>query len=165
VELNLPTQQDIVIEVRPFSEADKLLKSRGFEWRGVMTDIIDKDEGLYTSFDEQDYSNLRNSMIESLKKSQSFKAVHDIQNENDSVNGIRLYLSFDESGVNQTSLRSFCFLNAFAWTEASQDSVISKKEINTKGSSSWSMNGAKNSAITKFIKEIADLLSTAGREE
>lgn len=160
VELNLPPQQDIVIVVRPFLEADKLLVSRGFEWRGAITDLIDKETGLYTSFDEKDYANLRKSLIESLRESQSFKAVYDIQNENESVNGIRLYLSFDESGVNQTSLVSFCFLNAFAWTEISQDSVLSKKEIKTKGKSSWSVNGAKNAAITKFIKEIADLLST-----
>jgi hypothetical protein len=36
VKLNLAPQQDIAIDVRPFSEADKLLASRGFEWRGAI---------------------------------------------------------------------------------------------------------------------------------
>jgi hypothetical protein len=165
VKLNLPPQQDVSIEVRPFPEADKLLASRGFEWRGAITDILNKESGLYTSFDEQDYTNLRKSLIESLRESQSFQEIYDVHDENESVSGVRLYLSFDESGVNQTSLVSFCFLNAFAWTEASQDSVISKKEIKTKGKSNWSVNGAKNAAITKFIKEIAYLLSTEAKEE
>ncbi len=159
VELNLHPQRDIVIEIMPFSEADKLLASRGFKWRGTLADLIDKETGLYTSFDDKDYTNLRQSLIKSLKESQNFKAIHDIQNEDESTNGIRLYISFDESGINRTSLESFCFLNAFAWTEISRDSILSIKEIKTKGRSSWSVNGAKNEAITKFIKEVAQLVS------
>ena len=104
VELNIPPQRDIAVEIRPFSEADKLLASRGFKWRGALTDLVDKETGLYTSFDDQDYLILRQSLIQSLIESQCFKEVLDIQNENESANEPRLYLSFDESGVNQTSL-------------------------------------------------------------
>ena len=143
----------------PFSEAKKRLASRGFKWRGAIVDLIDRKTGLYTSFDDDDYANLRQSLIQSLRKSQSFKAIHDIQNENESADGIRLYISFDESGINQTSFESFCVLNAYAWTEIAGDSVLSKKEIKTRGRSSWSAGGAKNDAITKFIKEVAQFIS------
>ncbi len=158
-ELNLNLQGDTVIEIMPFSEAKKRLASKGFKWRGAIPDLIDKETGLYTSFDDADYAFLRKSLIQSLRKSQSFKAIHDIQNENESVNGIRFYISFDESGINQTSLESFCVLNAYAWTEVAADSVLSKKEIKTRGRSGWSVNGAKNDAITKFIKEVSQLIS------
>ncbi len=89
------------------------------------------------------------------------KAIHDIKNENESGTGIRLYISFDDSGINQTSFtaESFCVLNAFAWTEIAEDSVLSKKEIRTRGRSNWSVRGAQNDAITKFIKEVAQLIS------
>jgi hypothetical protein len=159
VELNLNPQRDTVIEIMPFSEAKKRLASRGFKWRGAIVDLIDRETGLYTSFDDEDYANLRQSLIQSLRRSQIFKAINDIQNENVSANGIRLYISFDESGINQTSLESFCVLNAYAWTEIEGDSVLSKKEIKTKGRSNWSASGAKNDAITKFIKEVAQLIS------
>ena len=86
---------------------------------------------------DEDYANLRQSLIQSLRKGQIFKAIHDIQNENESSNGIRVYISFDESGINQTSFESFCVLNAYAWTEIAGDSVLSKKEIKTRGRSSW----------------------------
>ena len=159
VKLNLNPQRDTVIEIMPFSEAKKRLASTDPKWRGSLAELIDRETGLYTSFDNEDYANLRQSLIQSLRKSQIFKAIHDIQNETESDNRIRLYISFDESGINQTSFESFCVLNAFAWTEIAGDSVLSKKEIKTKGRSSWSASGAKNDAITKFIKEVAQLIS------
>ena len=137
----------------------KRLALKDPKWRGTFAELIDKETGLYTSLDNKDYVNLRQSLIQSLKKSQSFKAIHDIQNENESINGTRLYISFDESGINQTSFESFCVINAYAWTEIAGDSVLSKKEIKTKGSSSWSAKKAKNDAIVKFIKEVAQLIS------
>jgi hypothetical protein len=158
-ELNLHPQKDIIIEIRPLSEANKLLASRGFKFRGVLADVIDKEKGLYTSFDEKEYSYIRKSLIESLKESENFKVIYDVKYDDDPSNGIRLYISFDESGITQTSLELFCFINSFVWTEISQDSVLSKKEIKTKGKSSWSVNRAKKEAITKFIKEVAQLVS------
>jgi hypothetical protein len=160
VELNLHPQKDIIIEIRPLSEANKLLVSRGFKFRGVLADVIDKEEALYTSFDEKEYSYIRQSLIESLKESESFKAIYDVKDDHHPSNGIRLYISFDESGISQTSLESFCFINSFVWSEISQDSLLSKKEIKTKGKSSWSVNRAKKEAITKFITEVAQLVSS-----
>ncbi len=159
VNLNLFPQGDAVIEVRPFPEAKKRLVSRGFKWRGALVNLIDPENGLYTAFEKEDFVYLRRSLIQSLRESESFKAIHDIQNEDESVNGTRLYICFDKSGVKQTTFESFCFLNACAWTENSTDSVLSKKEIKTTGKSSWSASGAKNEAITKFIKEVAQLIS------
>ncbi len=159
VELNLNLQRDTIIEIMPFSEAKKRLASKDSEWRGAIPDLIDRETGLYTSFDDEDYAYLRKSLIQSLRKSHSFKAIHDIPNENESANGIRFYISFDESGINQTTFESFCVLNAYAWTEIAGDSVLLKKEIKTRGRSSWSAGGAKNDAIAKFIKEVAQLIS------
>lgn len=159
VELNFSPQRDTVIEIMPFREAKKRLATKDSKWRGTLTDLIDRENGLYTSFDDNDCANLRQSLIQSLRMSKIFKAVHDIKNENESGNGIRLYISFDESGINQTSFKSYCVLNAFAWTEIAEDSVLSKKEIRTRGRSNWSVRGAQNDAITKFIKEVAQLIS------
>jgi hypothetical protein len=157
--LNLNPQRDTVIEIMSFSDAKKRFATKDPKWRGAIPDLIDREDGLYTSCDDEDYAYLRQSLIQSLQKSQIFKAIHDIQNKNELGNGIRLYISFDESGINQTSLESFCVLNAFVWTEIAEDSVLSKKEIRTRGRSSWSASRAKNDAMTKFIKEVAQLIS------
>jgi len=159
VELSFDTQRDEIIDIMPFSVAKKRLAEKDIKWRGTITDIIDKESGLYSSFDDKDYDYLRQSLIQSLRESQGFKAIYDIQNENETSNGVHVYISFDESGVNQTEFASFCLLNAFAWTETAEDSVLAKKEIKTRGRSNWSASGAKNDAIRKFIKEVAQLIS------
>ena len=146
----------------PFVAAKKRLSEKGIKWRSTIPDIIEKESGLYISFDDKDYEILRKSLIQSIRESKGFKEIHDIQNEKETSNGVRVYISFDESGVDQTGLFSFsavCFIKAFAWTEIAKDSVLAKMEIKTKGRSSWSASGAKNDAITRFIKEIAQLLS------
>jgi hypothetical protein len=159
IKLNLHPQKDTVINIMSFSEAKNRLAAKGIKWRGTITDLIDRDKGLYTSFNEEDYDNLRQSLVQSFKKSDVFKAVYDIQEEDELLNGICLYIAFDESGINQTSLVLFCFLNAFVWTEIAGDSVLKKAEIKAVGRSSWSPGAAKNDAITKFIREIGDLIS------
>lgn len=162
VELSFDAQRDEIIEIMPFSASKKRLAEKDIKWRRTIPDILDKQSGLYTSLDDKDYENLRQSLIQSLRESKGFKEIHDIQNEKETSNGVRVYISFDESGVDQTGLFSFsavCFIKAFAWTEIAKDSVLVKKEIATKGKSRWSAGGAKNDAMIKFIGEIAQLIS------
>ena len=159
VELNLNPQKDAVIAIMPLADAKNRLATKSPKWRGKLTNVIARETGLFTPFDEKDYLNLRQLLIRSLRKSQAFKAVHDIQTETTAESGIRVYIRFDESGKTQSSLASFCDLNAFAWIETAADSVLSKKELQTKGRSNWSTGGAKNKAISKFIKEVAQFIS------
>jgi len=162
IELSFDAQRDEIIEIMPFSAAKKKLSEKDIKWRSTIPDILDKESGLYTSRDDKDYENLRQSLIRSLRESKGFKEIHDIQNEKEISNGVRIYISFDESGINQTGLFSFsavCLIKAFAWTEIAIDSVLVKKEIAAKGKSRWSARGAKNDAMIKFIEEIAQLIS------
>ena len=159
VELKPNLQKDTEIDIMPFSAARKRLERKGSRWRGMFTDIIDKKDALYKAFDDEDLTNIRQTLIKSLRKSQNFKAIYNINTEKELVKGVRLYICFDRSGIKQTSFESFCFLNACVWTEIAGDSIVSKKDIKTVGKSIWSLSNAKNKAITKFIKEVALLLS------
>jgi len=160
IELNLPPQKDMVVEIRPFSEAKRYVTSKGFKWRGALTDLIDKKNGLYTSLNDNDYKEIRKILINSLRESRSFGEIYDIHDENESFNGIRLFVCFDDSGIKQTTMTYVCFINACSWTTTPGDSMLIKREIHSKGSSNWSATGAQEEAITQFINEVAQLLAS-----
>lgn len=159
VTLIINPQKNTIIDVMPFSAAKKRLEAKGPRWRGMFTDLVDIENGLYTPFEKNDLEIIRKSLIKSLRHSKSFKLINDVKTYNEAQNGIRLYLCFDKSGTKQTSRESFCFINACAWTEIANDSVVSKIEIKTVGKSNWSLNNAKDEATEKFLLEIAKLFS------
>jgi hypothetical protein len=162
VHLDLPVHQNIILEIRSFSEAKKYMAAQGFKWRGTMTDLVNTEDKLFTSFEDKDFAQLRRLLIRSIYESQSFKAVEDIQDENQAHKGLCLYLCFDQSGIRQTMLEYFCFINACAWTAIKGDSLFAKKEIKTKGQSKWSAGRALNEAERQFVKEVGQLLAMTG---
>jgi len=159
VKLKINPQKNTIIDVMPFSDAKKRLTAKGPRWRGMFTDLVNIENGLYTALEKNDLEIIRKSLIKSLRHSDSFQLINDVKTEDGTQKGIRLYLCFDKSGTKQTSRESFCFINACAWIETARDSVLSKMEIKTVGKSNWSLNNAKDEATNKFLLEIAKLFS------
>jgi hypothetical protein len=158
--LHLKPQSDTVVEVMPFALAKKRFTGNDAWRRGLIGVAIDAGTGIYTyRFDDTDYSNLRKSAIESLRKANSFKDVRDVANENETRNGLRLYIDFAESGMRQAAMSCTCVLKAHAWTEDVSENVIAKKDILVEEVSIWTVSDAKNKAIDRFVQEVAALFS------
>lgn len=162
VDLNIKPQRDTVIEVMPFAAAKvRFAMSDAWGHHGLAGVVINAYTGIYTyKFDDYDYSNIRKSLIDSLQNDNSFRAIQDIENENEVGKGTRLYINFTESGMHSYSLGGFaCLLKAYTWTEDPGGSIMAKSEITVEGTSLLSVNRAKNQAIEMFVHEVAKLLS------
>jgi hypothetical protein len=146
ISLNIDAQPETFVLVMPFAAAQERFATR---------------EGIYTyKFDDQDYANLRKSIIESLQKNGSFKGVQDVSHETEIVTGTSLYVSFEESGMGSASWgKTACTLRAFAWTEDVTGNVMAEKEI-TVVETSVAVRAAKNKAIAKFVQELSGLFVT-----
>lgn len=162
VRLNIKAQPDTLIEVMPFEAAKKQFATSDASDRGPLGVAIDSETSIYTyKFDDEDYANLRKSIIESLQKEASFKGVHDVSNEGEIGTGTKLYIDFTESGIGSAGWGGFtCAINAYAWTEDATGNVLAKEEIAVLERSGMTVAGAKNKAITKFVREVSGLFAT-----
>ena len=110
------------IAVMPWEKAKKSLSASdakqrsdmGFEAVGVLAgphEAVDEATGLFTyTFDQDDYENLRQSVIQSLHKSEAFSEVIDVSDATPPDSDLRLVLTFSESGIVQTPATSKCIL-------------------------------------------------------
>jgi hypothetical protein len=150
-----------VIVVMPDTLAEKRFSTSDWSRRGVVSTVIGRTTGIYTyTFGDDDYKNLRTSLVESLRSSGAFQNVVDQVDERSLPDGVRLYIKFSESGMNKTALgMSFiCILKAIAWTEDSNSNVLNKKDISINEESIMTVSAAKNQAIEKFVLEVASIL-------
>lgn len=162
VSLNIKAQTDTLVEVMPFETAKKRFATSDAGARGPIGVLLDQRTGLYTyKFDDKDYANLRNSVIESLLKGGFFKGVHDVTYDGEVGTGTRLYINFSESGMGRSGWGGYtCALNAYAWTEDATGNVLAKKEIAVIEKSGMGVGAAKNKAITQFVREVSGLFVT-----
>jgi hypothetical protein len=152
ISLNIEPQSEILLLVMPFVVAEK---------RFAVSD--DRSQGLVYvyRFADEDYENLRKSIIESLDKKDSFKGVQDASSQSENGAGTSLYVEFAESGMETASWGGFaCALKAYAWTEDSTGNVLAKREIAVLEKSQMSVGAAKNRAITEFVREVSRLFAT-----
>ena len=159
ISLNIEAQPETMVLVMPFADAEKRFATSDAAGRGPIGILIEGETGIYTyKFDDQDYSNLRKSLIESLQKVGSFKEIRDVSLETEVVTGTSLYVDFKESGMGSASWGRFvCTLKAFAWTEDVTGNVLAEKEITVVEIGAMSVGAAKNKAIAKFVQELSGL--------
>lgn len=161
VDLNLKPQRDTVIEVMPYAAAEKQYTTSDAGRRGLLGLVIDANTGIYTyKVDARDYANLRESIIQSLRKSDAFKDVRDIQNESESRTGVCLFLKINESGMRQTAFTFVCVIKGKAWTSDASGRIITQKDINVEQSSAFTVGAAKSKAISKCVQEVVAIFAS-----
>ena len=145
----------------PFAVAEKRFAASDASVRGALGVAIDYETGIYTyRFADEDYANLRKSIIESLDKEDSFKGVQDASSQTENGAGTSLYVKFIESGTESESWGGFaCALKAHAWTEDATGNVLANREIAVLEKSQMSVGAAKNKAITEFVREVSELFA------
>ena len=159
VTLNIKPQPETVVHVMPAAAAQKRLTTSDAAKRALLGILVDQATGIYTyKFDDKDYGHLRQSVVESLQQGHAFRAVHDVTADTVEGDGTRLYISFQESGMQQTKWGNFiCILKALAWTEDAGGNVLAKKNVAVEEKSGVTVRVAKGKAISRFVTEVGGL--------
>jgi hypothetical protein len=167
VTLNISPQPTTVIEVMSTSAAKERFVTRDkrdtvWAWTNKGLQKVWMPDARAYAFDDNDYANLRKSVIESLQQGRFFKEVRDISPSVAVGNGTRLYVDFSASGMGSTGwMGGFtCTINAAAWIENPTGKVLATREIAVQGKSEVTVSIAKNEAITKFVQELSKLFVT-----
>jgi hypothetical protein len=160
------------IAVMPWEKAKKSLSASDAKQRAEMAqeavgilagphEAVDDATGLFTyTFNQDDYANLRQSVIQSLIKSEAFSDVIDVSDTPPTSDDLKLILTFSKSGIVQTPATSKCILNGLARIVKDTDDAVPTRKIAIEATSFLSVNGAKNKAIKEYLVEIGELLKS-----
>jgi hypothetical protein len=122
---------------------------------------VDATTGLFTyTFEQNDYVNLRQSVIQSLRKSDAFSEVIDVSDGQPAEDSLRLVLVFAESGIVKTPATFKCILNGTARVEGGSADAALACDIAIKATSLLSVSGAKSKAIEMYLAKIGELLKS-----
>jgi hypothetical protein len=146
VELNIPPQPDVVIEIMPIVTAGEQY-STTFSYRTY-------------SFNNSDYYNLRQSLKTSLDSAKIFREVREVVDQKEATDGIRMHIEFSESGMKRPlpGFSVVCVLKGKAWTTDAHNNIIAQKDINVE-ESNLNVGASKTEAIRVCVQEILSLLS------
>jgi hypothetical protein len=149
------------IAVMPFSKAKNQLVATDAQQRRLLQEEVDATTGLFTyTFEQNDYVNLRQSVIQSLRKSDAFSEVIDVSDGQPAEDSLRLVLVFAESGIVKTPATFKCILNGTARVEGGSADAALACDIAIKATSLLSVSGAKSKAIEMYLAKIGELLKS-----
>lgn len=160
------------IAVMPWAKVTNSLSTSDAHQRSVMAfglvgalagphEMVDEKTGMFTyTFDKDDYANLRQSIIQSLHKSEAFSEVIDVSDAPPPGDDLRLDLAFYESGIVQTPATSKCILRGLARVVGGTADAAKPRIIDIEATSLLSVSGAKGKAMKKYLAEIGELLKS-----
>jgi hypothetical protein len=135
---------------------------RNGRYRTAGDHVLTKDLGTH-SFDDSDFQNLRQSLIQSLQAASAFGEIVD-------ANGVgpeapptpgawRLRVEFELTGMKQTPFTSTCLLKGTCSFEGPDGRVVRAQKVDVVEDSLMTVSAAKNSAIESFVEECAKSLA------
>jgi hypothetical protein len=110
------------------------------------------------TFDEQDYRNLRRSLIESLRTGKYYKAVGD--GSIAANDGLLLDFAFAESGIQQTFTYSTCIIKGRLTVKQPTGKVLRQADVSVEEKSAVTVGASKNAAIRAFLQKTAGVLNS-----
>jgi len=135
------------------------------DWRKTGKVITKKDgetiqKGMYQySFGEGDINILRNSLIGSLKESQSFRDVIYLNipdiNTSGSQSAVQVHLKINKTGM-ASGTNSRCLISGNLILKDEKESTLFQDDIIVESNSLWSIGDAKNKAIKQFVKDVLE---------
>lgn len=136
------------------------------DWRKTGDTLTTKDGekiqiGMYQySFGEGDIINLRNSIINSLKESQSFSDVIYLNTIDIDVTGnhsaIYVHLQINKTDMFQNYFSSKCLISGKLILKSEKESILFEDDINVEVKSIVSIRDAKNKAIEQFVNDVIE---------
>jgi hypothetical protein len=165
--LPITPRPEVSVQVMPLNPPQRRIVAR--DWRantyapGILPQALGVsnpyDASIYQyTFDEQDYRNLRQSLIESLRAGKYYKAVGD--GSIGARDDLLLEFSFVESGIQQTFTYSTCIIKGRLTVKQATGKVLRQADVSVEEKSAVTVGASKNAAIRAFLQKTAGVLSS-----
>ena len=166
--MNLSTHRGMDLNLMPFNsnfereyyDDIRLRQFDGFVVDYIQKKIQERSKAFTYTFDETDLTNLRNSLLLSLKETNHYANVRDInlKQTTNMPNGLQLFIDFERMGVSQKISFIVEIVGEIKVIDGSGNE-LGHRAIHVKEKGVMTLSAGKNKAINKFIKEVESLLN------
>jgi hypothetical protein len=160
IKSNLKARPEATVYIMPVALPEEIGVAEDWRKTGEVVKTQEGNtiqKGIYQySFSEGDITNLRNSLINSLIASKSFRDVIYLRNaEIDSTinhSAFFVYLKIDTTNM-ASGTNSKCLISGKIEIKSDTEQLLYEDDINIETNSLWSISDAKNKAIRRFVMD------------
>lgn len=162
VKMDMRARPGVTLVVLPFKVQGTAQVAQDWRKTGEVVATPDGkvvETGMYQyTVEGEDVTNLRKSLIGSLRKGGAFASVLDLRPAELPVGAWVMEVTLGKRGMEQTTTRSTCFIHGHVSIKE-QERVLKEADVAANGTSLMTVGAAKDEALENFVRSVLEIVN------